>query len=184
MDVDDVIHNNHHSDGMQLSPVSVQYSDMHWSPIPTQSTLNNWYMLTQSLTEDLNGEPTEALVSDVSDPNNSNISAESNADCGAIENQFPADCQSSPDMFAESPVIEMETMRTECIEVAKISPVIADYDVDMGQQSSQTIRIHTANSGNSITLQQDHQQYVSYLLNILVNFFNLFYCFFFIQVQN
>lgn len=35
------------------SPSSSAFSDMIWSPIPTQSTLNNWQMLTQSLSQDI-----------------------------------------------------------------------------------------------------------------------------------
>lgn len=122
---------------------SAAYSDMIWSPIPTQSTLNNWYMLTRSLSADLNGEPKDAPVSDISWID----SVEMNAVGAVIGNGSPAPAQSSPDMFAESPasIVDTDTLSMPIVVDAnkpanKDDTVFADdLDVDMGQQSYQPI---------------------------------------------
>lgn len=87
----------------QLAANTVDFSDMVWSPIPTQSTLNNWHMLTQSLSQDGFDQHSQRGCSDEDDGQSYDGAAME--DVVELRAEVRAPRMQSPDMFAESPTV-------------------------------------------------------------------------------
>lgn len=145
---------------------TVEYSDMVWSPIPTQSTLNNWHMLTQSLSQD--GFGRHSSQQDYVDGQLDVCGADMERGFGVCA-AARTPLMQSPDMFVESPVVGtptsffavvddsdvLMTRENECIEQPDVV-VDRSLENNCGNDSHFSTDDWHMNSSHAINCQQSH----------------------------